>query len=349
VKYFRELIFPVIAILAAFVVGGLLVAFIGDDPILTYRLLIGSALSWPDGIGYTLFYATPLVFTGLAVAVGFRCGLLNIGAEGQLTIAAFTTAWAGIAFANASPWILIPIGCVVAIVSGGVWGMIPGVLKARFGSHEVINTIMMNFIAASVVSALTQTYFKERGDPIVETLAIGNGAHIPRFGQIIPGFPARIPLNAAFILAVLACVLVYVFLWRTKWGYEIRATGQNPLAAEYGGISVRKQIVLGMTISGALAGMVAVNEVLGYRYRYYQGFSPQYGFTGIAVALLGRNHPAGVLLGALFFGALARGSLFVDIFTDKVSKDLVLVLQALVILFVAAEALLRRKLGEKTK
>jgi simple sugar transport system permease protein len=320
VKFVRELIFPALAILAAFIVGGVLVALIGDDPIQTYRLLIGSALSWPDGIGYTLFYATPLVFTGLAVALGFRCGLLNIGAEGQLTIAAFATACAGIALANVSAWVVIPVTCVVAILSGALWGSIPGVLKARFGSHEVINTIMMNFIAAGVASALTQTYYKERGDPIVQTSLVGNGAHIPRLGRFIPGLPARIPVNLAFVFAVVACVLVYVFLWRTKWGYEMRATGQNPLAAEYGGISVRKQIVLGMTISGALAGMVAVNEVLGYRYRYYQGFSPQYGFTGIAVALLGRNHPAGVLLGALFFG---------------------------VILFVAAEALFRRKAGKK--
>jgi len=349
VKFVRELMFPVIAIIAAFIVGGVLVALIGDDPIKTYRLLIGSAFSWPDGIGYTLFYATPLIFTGLAVAVGFRCGLLNIGAEGQLTIAAFAVACVGIAFSNASPWILIPLTVVVAIVSGSLWGTIPGVLKARFGSHEVINTIMMNFIAASIASALTQTYFRERGDPIVQTFTIGNGAHIPRLGQFIPGLPVRIPLNGAFILALLACALVYVFLWRTKWGYEVRATGQNPLAAEYGGISVRKQIVVGMTISGGLAGMVAVNEVLGYRYRYYQGFSPQYGFTGIAVALLGRNHPAGVLLGALFFGALTRGSLFVDIFTDKVSKDLVQVLQALVILFVAAEALFRWRGGKKAE
>ena len=346
-KLIRELIFPLIAIIAAFVVGGVLVAFIGDDPIQTYRLLIGSALSWPDGIGYTLFYATPLIFTGLAVAVGFRCGLLNIGAEGQLTVAAFAAAWAGISFANLSAWMLIPITCLVAILSGAVWGTIPGVLKARFGSHEVINTIMMNFIAAGVASALTQTYFKEQGDPILETLPIGNAAHIPRLGEIIPGLPARIPLNLAFVFAVLACVLVYVFLWRTKWGYEIRATGANPHAAEYGGISVKKQIVLAMAVSGGLAGMVAINEVLGYRYRYYQGFSPQYGFTGIAVALLGRNHPIGVLLAALFFGALTRGGLFVDIFTEKVSKDLVLVLQALVILFVAAEGLFRRQFGKK--
>jgi len=339
----RNLVFPLIALVAAFLVGGVIVAVIGDDPIETYRLLIGSALSWPDGIGYTLFYATPFIFTGLAVAVGFRCGLLNIGAEGQLTIAAFATACAGISLANVSPWLAIPITCFVAVLSGAVWGMIPGVLKARFGSHEVINTIMMNFIAVGLASALTQTYFKAQGDAILETKPIAVAAHIPRLGQILPGLPARIPLNAAFFVALLVSVLVYVFLWRTKWGYEIRATGINPDAAAYGGISVRRQIVFAMTVSGALAGMVAINEVLGYRYRYYHGFSAQYGFTGIAVALLGRNHPAGVLLAAVFFGALTRGSLFVDIFTEKVSKDLVFILQGLVILFVAAESLFRRQ------
>jgi simple sugar transport system permease protein len=153
-------------------------------------------------------------------------------------------------------------------------------------------------------------------------------------------------VNVAFLVAIAACAFVYVFLWRTKWGYEIRATGANPSAAEYGGISVKKQIVVAMSVSGGLAGLVAINEVLGYRYRYYQGFSPQYGFTGIAVALLGRNHPVGVILAALFFGALTRGGLFVDIFTEKVSKDLVLILQALVILFVAAEAVFRRRFGK---
>jgi ABC-type uncharacterized transport system permease subunit len=353
-RLLRQLIFPLIAVVAAFIVGGIIVALIGDDPIETYRLLIGSALSWPDGIGYTLFYATPLIFTGLAVAVAFRCGLLNIGAEGQLVIAAFATAWVGITFAHLSAWILVPLACLAAILSGAVWGAIPGLLKARFGSHEVINTIMMNFIAAGIVSALTQSYYKVQGDPILETQPIGNqalqptpgvNAHIPRLGQFLPGLPERIPLNIAFILALVACVLVYIFLWRTKWGYEIRATGANPLAAEYGGISVGRQIVLAMAVSGGLAGMVAINEVLGYRYRYYHNFSPGYGFTGIAVALLGRNHPVGVLLAALLFGALIRGGLFVDIFTEHVSKDLVLVLQAVVILFVAAEALFRRSLG----
>src|SRR5918998_576822 len=146
-RLFRELMFPLIAVAAAFVIGGLVVLLIGEDPVQTYSLLIGSALSWPDGIGFTLFFATPLIFTGLAVAVAFRCGLLNIGAEGQLVIAAFVAAWVGITFANLSGWVLIPLACLGAILSGAAWGAIPGVLKAKFGSHEVINTIMLNFVA----------------------------------------------------------------------------------------------------------------------------------------------------------------------------------------------------------
>lgn len=337
----RALIFPLIAILAAFLVGALVILLIGDDPITTYGLLIGSALSWPDGINYTLFYATPLIFTGLAVAVALRCGLLNIGAEGQLYIAAFVTAIVGIHFAGLPAWVLVPLCCVSAFLAGAGWGAIPGYLKARFGSHEVINTIMLNFVAVALTSYFVQYHYKPEGDPLQQTEPIGANAHLPRIGEIIPAIPERIPLNLAFVLALLACAAVYVFLWRTKWGYEIRVTGANPAAAEYAGISTRRQIILAMAISGGLAGMVGINEVLGYRYRFYDSFSPGYGFTGIAVALLGRNHPVGVLLAALLFGGLIRGGLFVDIFTDKVSKDLVLVLQALVILFVAAEAMFR--------
>ena len=337
----RELTFPLVAVLAAFVVGGLLVLAVGDHPLLTYELLVGSALTWPDGIGYTLFYATPLIFTGLAVAVAFRCGLLNIGAEGQLTIAAFATAWAGITFATLPALVLVPLCFAVAILAGGIWGAVPGVLKARFGAHEVITTIMLNFVAVALASYFTQYHYKPVGDPILETVPIGAGAHVARLGRFLPGFPERIPANLAFLVALLACVLVYLFLWRTRWGYAIRATGASPGAAQYGGIVIRRQMVIAMALSGALAGMVAINEVLGYRYRYYDSFSAGYGFTGIAVALLGRNHPLGVVVAALLFGALLRGGLFVDIFTEHVSKDLVMVLQGLIILFVAAEALFR--------
>ncbi len=352
-KLLRELLFPLIAVLAAFVIGGIIIWVIGDNPFEVYRLLLSSAFGLYDALGnftfdnwgYTLFYATPLIFTGLAVAMAFKCGLLNIGAEGQLYIGAFAAAWVGITFAKLPAAALIPMAMLAAILAGGVWGAVPGFLKARFGSHEVINTIMLNFVAIGLVSYLTQNFYKAQGDPIMQTTPIADQAHLARFHTLLAplgvDFPKRIPLNISFLLALIACFLVWIFLWRTKWGYEIRAVGSNPSAAEYGGISVRKQIVLAMALSGALAGMVGSNEVLGYRYRYYHDFSPGYGFAGIAVALLGRNHPVGVVLAAILFGALNRGGLFVDIFTDRVSKDLVQVLQAIIILFVAMEALFR--------
>jgi general nucleoside transport system permease protein len=340
-KLLRELTFPAVAVLAAFAVGGLFVVAIGDSPVDTFRLLIGSALWWPDGVGYTLFLATPLIFTGLAVAVAFQAGLLNIGAEGQLYVAAFAAAWAGITLARLPAALLIPLCMIAAIAAGACWGAIPGILKARFGSHEVINTIMMNFIAVALVSYFTQYHYRTPGDPIMETAPVGANAYIPRLGRFIPGFPERIPVNVAFLLALLACGLVYLFLWRTKWGYELRATGSNPSAAEYGGISIRRQIVIAMAISGGLAGCVGINEVLGYRHLYYDGFSDNYGFTGIAVALLGRNHPVGVLLAAFLFAILSRGGIPVDAFTQHVTKDIVQILQATIILFVAAEGFFR--------
>ena len=344
-KILSELLFPLIAVVAAFIIGGILILIVGDNPLVAYRLLLGSALSWPDGIGYTLFHATPLIFTGLAVLVGFRCGLFNIGAEGQLYIAAFAVAWVGITFANLTSWLLIPLCFAAAILVGAFWAAIPGVLKARFGSHEVINTIMLNFIAVGLISYFTQYHYRDPGDPIMQTSLIGNNAHIPRLGAFIPSLPERIPLNISFILALLCCWLVYLFLWRTKWGYEIRATGSNPSAAEYGGISIGRQIVLAMAVSGALAGMVGINEVMGYRYRYYDGFSDNYGFTGIAVALLGRNHPVGVILAALLFAVLQHGGIYVDGFSENVTKDIVQVLQGVIILFVAAESFFKWAVG----
>ena len=195
---------------------------------------------------------------------------------------------------------------------------------------------MLNFIAIALVSYFTQYYYKVPGDAILQTAPIGEAAHIPRISQFIPGMPDFVPLSVAFLLAILMCVLVYIFLWKTKWGYELRAVGENASAAEYGGISPKKQIIIAMTISGGLAGMVAIGEVLGNRYLYYHDFSGEVGFLGIAVALLGRNHPLGVFLAAIFFAILSRGGIFVDAFTEYVSKDLVEVLQAVVILLVAS-------------
>ena len=221
----------------------------------------------------------PLIFTDLAVARAFRCGLLNIGAEGQLYVAHCAAAWVGIEFggvfirtsggeivgspiANLPIALLVPLCFIAAIGAGAIWGGIPGILKAKFGSHEVINTIMLNFIAVALCSYLTQYHYQIPGDPIMQTAEIGSNAHIMRLGKFIPGMPQFIPLNVAFLLALLCCLLVYLFLWRTKWGYELRATGTNPSAAEYGGVSVRKQIIIAMTISAALRAWWD-NEVLG--------------------------------------------------------------------------------------
>src|SRR5215213_5924877 len=287
-KLLRELFFPVIAVIVAFVVGGVIVWMIGDNPFEVYGLLLGSALTWPDGIGYTLFYATPLIFTGLAAAFATAWVAIKFGGT---VIQDFAGKDVSYGWASLPAVVLVPLALLTAVLVGGAWGAIPGWLKARFGAHEVITTIMMNFIAVALVSYFTQYYYKKPGDPIMQSVEIGAAAHVPRLSSFVPGIPERLPINISFLLAILACALVYVFLWRTKWGYEIRATGANPSAAEYGGINVRRQIVLAMAVSGGLAGMVAISEVLGYRYRYYEGFSSGvgYGFAGIAVALLGRN------------------------------------------------------------
>jgi simple sugar transport system permease protein len=351
-KILREVLWPLAAVFAAFVVGGIIVLLIGDNPFTAFYHLIGNSFGSLNDIGYTLFLATPFIFTGLAVAVAFRCGLLNIGAEGQLYVAAFAVAWVGIKFggtvvnifgkeenwswASLPAVLLIPLCMLAAVAAGGIWGAIPGILKAKFGSHEVINTIMLNFVAIALVSYFTQYFYKIPGDPIMQTAEIGQNAQIPRISQYIPGMPDFVPLSIAVVLAIVMCILVYIFLWKTKWGYELRAVGENPSAAEYGGISPKKQIVIAMTISGALAGMVAIGEVLGYRHRYYDGFSDGWGYLGIAVALLGRNHPLGIFLAAIFFAVLKRGEIFVDIETKYVSKDVVEVLVAVTILFVAS-------------
>jgi ABC-type uncharacterized transport system permease subunit len=369
-KIVREVASPLIAVIAAFIVGGLIIALLGDNPFEAYGLLLSSSFGSIKDIGWTLHYATPLIFTGLAVAVAFRCGLLNIGAEGQLYIGAFAAAWVGIKFggvaapwmvnnvlvpdynwswASLPSWLLVPLCMLAAIAAGALWGAIPGFLKARFGSHEVINTIMLNFIAIALVGYFTQYFFKEPGDALMQTAPIGPAAEIPRLSQYLPFIPGDVPLNVAFILAILMCIAVYFYLWKTKWGYELRAVGQNPDAAEYGGISAKKQVVVAMTLSGALAGMVGIGEVLGVRHNYYHEFSGEWGFFGIAVALLGRNHPLGVFIAAIFFGVLLRGEIFVDAFTRYVSKDVGAVLEAIIILFVACLQIYSRSTRTKGK
>jgi len=321
---------PIIAIAASVAAGAVFIAAIGQSPALVYGMLLKGTFGNFYGVGQVLFKATPLIFTGLAVALAFKAGLFNIGAEGQLYIGAFAVAWVGFTFPRLPGFALVPL-CILAGAAGGaLWGAIPGYLKARFGAHEVINTIMLNFIAMALTGYLvTYVYFVPE---TVHTQRIAAQAQIPRLEQFWPAFKGS-PVNVSFFLALAIAVAVYLFLQKTKFGFELRAMGLNPSAAEYGGIGLGSGVIAAMTLSGALSGLVGVDFVMGYKYYYEGGFSSGIGFMGIAVALLGRNHPLGVVLAALLFGALSYGGLVINAI---VPKELVDILQAIVILVVIA-------------
>lgn len=335
---FREKLFLAIKPLLSVILGlglGLMVTQIaGENPWNVLQILARSAFGSRYDFGMTLFYSTPLIFTGLSVAFAFQAGLFNIGAEGQLALGALAAAAMGIYFPHL-PFPLAPlIAAGVAFFAGAVWGAIPGWLRAKRGSHEVINTIMLNFIAAGLTSWVTLYLLRNPESQNPETAEVGAGyliPHLTMFGESA--------LSLALPLALLTAFLFWYFLWKTALGYEIRAVGQNEAAARAAGIDSAKIRILAMTIAGGLAGLVAVSEVLGSAARFKLGFSPGYGFMGIAVALLGRNHPVGVVLSALLFGALHKGTSDLDLETENITRDLALILQSLVILCVSAERL----------
>ncbi|HOK29990.1 MAG TPA: ABC transporter permease [bacterium] len=330
---------PLFAVILAFLVGAIVIVILGEDPIFVYRVLFSQSISKVDGWGYVLFNATPLIFSGLAVALAFRGGMFNIGVEGQIYIGAFACAWFGITF-NFHPVIEIPLALIFAMVFGGLWGLIPGFLKAKFGAHEVINTIMLNFIAIALTSYLVNNPFKESGqiNPIPQTRELYSGAIIPRvyplFNKLGINLSQSVPLNYSFFIALFFCVIVWYILEKTKLGYEIKAVGLNPRASRYGGINPNYIMVLTMFLSGALGGLAGINDVMGYRHRFLDGFSHGIGFTGIAVALLGKNNPIGIVFASILFGILDRGALAMDVFTHT-PRELIKVLQAVIIIFVA--------------
>jgi simple sugar transport system permease protein len=331
---------PVTAVGLALVIGAVMILAIGENPFSIYGLMARETLGTGYGLGQTLFRATPLIFTGLAVAVGFRAGLFNIGAEGQLYLAAFVTALVGATWGELPASLLLPLTIGTSMAVGALWAAIPGVLKARFGAHEVINTIMMNFIAFALVAYFGRFVFQTA---TVRTAEIGPGAYLPRLDAFAPALRGA-PANVTLVLGIGVAALVGVLLFRTRLGYELRAVGLNPPAAEYGGVSLGRAHVTAMALSGALAGLAGLNFVLGYKHVFEQGFSDGVGFLGIAVALVGRNHPLGIVPAALFFGALSYGGLAVG---QRVPKELVDVLQGVVILLAicaqqVSERLLRR-------
>jgi len=327
---------PFLAVVLSLAVGALFILAIGEDPLAIYALMLRESLGTGYGIGQTLFKATPLIFTGLAVALGFRAGLFNIGVEGQLYLGGFAAALTGAALAGLPGALLLPLVLLAAAAAGLVWGAVPGVLKARFGAHEVINTIMLNFVAFALVSFIGRFVFETA---TVRTATIGAGAGIARLDVLLPALRGS-PVNFSLAIALLAALATGLLLFGTRLGYELRAVGLNAAAAEFGGISIGRTQVVAMALSGAVAGLGGVNFVLGYKHYFELGFSAGAGFLGIAVALLGRNHPLGVIVAALFFGALSYGGLVIN---QRVPKELVEVLQALVILLaISAQALTER-------
>jgi len=317
---------PLIAVALALLVGAGFIAAVGKDPFVVYGHMVAGVFGNAYGVGQVLFRATPLIFTGLAVALAFRAGLFNIGAEGQLVMGAFATGVVGAALRDWPAPILLPLTLLAGMAAAALWALLPAILKAKVGAHEVINTIMMNFIALALVQYLGHFAFEHA---TVHTAEIGAGAKIARFEQFLPVFRGS-PLNLSLILALVAAVFVGWLLWRTKFGYELRAVGLSPSAAEYAGIDVPRTWIIALCLSGALAGLVGANFVQGYKGYFESGFSAGIGFLGIAVALLGRNHPLGVVIASLFFAALGYGGLVIN---TEVPKELVEILQAIVILF----------------
>ena len=326
----RNLLPSLLAICGFFLLCGIVLIVRGQNPWEFYTTILISGFSSFDEVGSVLFNSTPLIFTGLAVAIGYKGGLFNIGCEGQLYVAAFAATWVGIHL-NLPSIILVPLCIGAAMITGAFWGAVPGFLKAKFGAHEVINTIMMNFIAIALTNFLVTSVYREPGQMIPQTPQIHEGARLPRLAGVLFFLPRSNLLNASFLLACACVVICYIFLKYTRWGYELRLVGNAPEVAEYGGINPHIVIVWVMALSGAIAGLAGVADVMGYRYRYLDNFSSGWGFTGIAVALLGRNHPFGVFAAALLFGLLNKVALDIEL-TLEVPRGLFLAGQGLLII-----------------
>jgi simple sugar transport system permease protein len=320
---------PVMALVVALVAGDILILTYGQAPGTVWRVLLEGTWGNAYGFGQVLYKATTLTCTGLAVAVSLRAGLFNIGAEGQLAAGGFGAALAGLALPAGTPSVVaVPVCVAAALVAGGAVGTVPGVLRARFGAHEVIVTIMLNFIVLALLN-----YFVSAKLHVPETLHTPevHAGTLPRLARAFSGFHGS-AANWSIVIVAAAAAAVAWFLFRTKAGYELRAVGLQPQAAEYGGVHVGSTWRNALTLSGALAGLGGINFVLGYKGYYEDGFTGGAGFLGIAVALVGRNNPLGVVLAALFFATLSQGGLAIN---AMVPKQIVEVLQGIVILAVA--------------
>lgn len=333
---------PLVNLAMALVVAGVVVAFIGQDPLAVLKLLAEGAFGSARGFSYTLYYATTFIFTGLAVAVAAHAGLFNIGGEGQATLGGLGAGLAALGLGDSLPaGAMLPLMVLAGAAFGAAWGAVPGWLQAYRGSHIVITTIMFNFIGYTLLVYLLVNVLKAKGGMAVESEAFAPSAHLPTMAEALAQFgiewPSS-PLNLSLFLALAAAVFVYIYLWRTRAGYRMRTVGSNVGAAEYAGINPAHQMVIAMAISGALAGLVGVNEIAGVSRRLILDFVGGAGFTGIAVALMGRNHPVGIVLASLLFGALFQGGAEVTFELPGFTRDMVVTLQGFIILFSGAMA-----------
>lgn len=327
--------------IALLVAGGVVLA-IGQSPLDALAVLIPGALGSVRGLGYTLYYATTFIFAGLAVAVASHGGLFNIGGEGQASFGglgmALVALWLG---ALLPAWLMLPLIVIAAALFGMVWAAIPAYLQAWRGSHIVITTIMFNFLAASLNVYLLVNWLRPKGGMAVESAEFAASARMPALHELAAKVGVELPsspLNLSLLLALVACVFVYWFLWKSGAGYAVRSVGSAPRAAHYAGIKPRVQVLIAMGLSGALAGLIAVNEISGVQGKLTLDFVAGAGFTGIAVSLMGRNHPVGIILASLLFGVLYQGGVEVAFELPGFSREMVVTAQGLIVLFAGAMA-----------
>lgn len=327
---------PFISVAIAMLVGSLFILASGHSPIEAFGALFQGAFGSQRAIGETLLRSTPLIFTGLALAYGFRSGLFNIGAEGQLFLGGLAAAWVGLLVGGMSWYVSIPIILAAAALAGAAWAFIPALMKARIGANEVITTMMFSYIGRYLVSWVVTGPLRDAGG-IPQTPQLPPSSILPRLSSVF-GFLQPNRAHTGILLAVVFAIIVWAALKYTTLGYEARAVGYNPLASQTGGISVSSTIIKSLCISGALAGLAGAVEVMGVYGRLFDSFSNGFGFTGIAVALLAKNNPIGVIAAALLFGALSAGAGTMQLEAD-VSQQVVAIIQGIIIFMVAAESI----------
>ncbi|MYM86277.1 ABC transporter permease [Rugamonas sp. FT82W] len=335
-RWATAFVMPILNLLSALLVAALVIYLLGESPIESMGILINSAVVNPEGLSYTLFYASTFIFTGLAVSIAMQAGLFNIGAEGQMYFAGLGLTLAMLAFDSSLPmWILIPAGMIGAALFGALWAFLPGYLQAKRGSHVVVTTIMFNYIAGALMNTVIVKYLVPAGEQNPASRAFSAAAEMPRLNQWFPVL-GETPLNISFFLAIIALVIYGVMVSRSSWGFKLRATGLNKHAAHYAGVRISKMIITVMLISGALAGLGSVNSIMGSTHYLSLNFVGGAGFVGIAIALMGRQHPVGIFLSAVLFGALIQGGFDLSLEKQNIPPETFIFIQGLIILFCGA-------------